>query len=384
LVFSKDGADNFYVRSDEPGVTGVHRLVFLADADAGYFAPRLPDDPSLTAARVFALAPAEIRPRLPAKVRAVAERVLREHLRVRATDRLSTSFDQLVAFFRAFEAKDLPVDTGDIYRDLCDTQAGVCRHRSFAFMVTANALGLPTRFVSNEAHAFVEVWFPKRGWQRVDLGGAALRLEVSGGEDKTLHRPRAEDPFAKPKEYRDNYTQLEGDIRGLRSEQISDRRKPSSEAPSSGDFDGAGSSGGSGAGPGSGAGTDEARAGDPPSDSGRITPNRSLPIAEPDPGKRTPVLVITRADPVTYRGGILHLEGRATVDGKPLADHPLDVFLSTAGRRGEDSRPLPRIFTAADGTFAADLKVPAGLSLAPHELHVSSPEDATYNGALSQ
>src|SRR5512135_2966967 len=42
LKFSKDGADNFYVRSDEASASGTYRLVFLADADEGYFAPSLP------------------------------------------------------------------------------------------------------------------------------------------------------------------------------------------------------------------------------------------------------------------------------------------------------------------------------------------------------
>ena len=62
---------------------------------------------------------------------------------------LGSSFNKLVAYFRAFAAKDRPPNTGDIYRDLVDSQAGVCRHRSFAFMVTANALGLPTRGTTN-------------------------------------------------------------------------------------------------------------------------------------------------------------------------------------------------------------------------------------------
>ncbi|MBP9088829.1 MAG: hypothetical protein KBG15_22085, partial [Kofleriaceae bacterium] len=42
LRFSKDSADNFYVRSDESNAQGTYRLRFLADADTGYFAPTLP------------------------------------------------------------------------------------------------------------------------------------------------------------------------------------------------------------------------------------------------------------------------------------------------------------------------------------------------------
>lgn len=382
LTFSKDGADNFFVRSDDSGSAGTYRLVFLADADAGYFAPALPTDRHYTPSIVASLAPRELRAELPAKVRRAAEQVLNQRIGVDSRTDLSVAFNKLVSYFRAFEAKDLPKDSGDIYLDLCNSQAGVCRHRSFAFMVTANALGLPTRYVTNEAHAFVEVWFPKRGWQRIDLGGAAMRLEVSGGDGKTLHRPRAEDPFAKPKEYSENYTQLEGDIKGLSQSQISDRRRPTDAAPASGDFDSSGSGSGNGSGTGSGsAGTPGADALSMP---GRITPDSKLPVAVPDPTKRTPELVITRADAVAYRGGSLHLEGRATVAGLPLPGRPIDVFISRAGGRGANSLLLRRVLTGADGTFSADFEVPASVKLAPHEIHISSPEDAEYNGALSQ
>lgn len=382
LTFSKDGADNFYVRSDDASSGGTFRLVFLADADAGYFAPSLPTDRRYTAAIVADLAPRQLRVDLPADVRTAAEEVL-TRLGVGRRDNLTDSFNRLVDYFRGFEAKDLTRDSGDIYRDLCFTRAGVCRHRSFAFMVTANALGIPTRYVTNEAHAFVEVWFPNRNWQRIDLGGAALRLEVSGGDGKTLHRPRAEDPFSKPKQYSENYTQLEGDIKGLSQSQISDRRRPTDAAPASGDFDASGAGSGSGSGLGTSSGSGSGSAADALSLPGRITPDKSLPVAQPDPLKKTPALEITRADSVAYRGGSLHLEGRATVAGQPLPGRPIDVFISPAGSGGKPARPLRRILTNRDGTFAADFDIPADVQLAPYEIHISSPEDAEYNGALS-
>jgi transglutaminase-like putative cysteine protease len=381
LTFSKDGADNFYVRSDDSGSAGTYRLVFLADADAGYFAPKLPDDRRYTAASVSAAAPPELKPRLPPRVRSVAESLLRDTLVISSRDDLRVAFNKLVEYFRGFEAKDPPSDSGDIYRDLCIAKAGVCRHRAFAFMITANTLGIPTRFVSNEAHAFVEVWFPGRNWQRVDLGGAALRLEVSGGEDKTLHRPRSEDPFNKPREYSENYTQLEGDISGLSQSQINERRRPTGDAPASGDVDGAGMTSGAGQSGQSGlAGSPS----DPFNLPGRITPNRDLPVATPDPKKPTPVLTVTRADSVAYRGGTLHIEGSAIADGKPLAGRPIDVYISRAGSRGVGSKLLRRVITAPNGTFSDDFDIPADVKLAPHEIHIASPEDAEYNGALSQ
>jgi transglutaminase-like putative cysteine protease len=368
--FEKDGADNFYVRTDEPHAAGTYRIVFLSDADAGYFAPELPPH-RITPRQVAQETPPELRTTLPPAVQRDAEITL-GHLGIDADMELGSAFNKLVGYFRGFEAKNPPPKSGDVYRDLCDSQAGVCRHRSFAFMITANALGIPTRFVSNEAHAFVEVWFPERGWQRIDLGGAALKLEVTGADDKTLHRPRADDPFAKPDSYKQNYTQLEGDIRGLSARQIADKRKSLDQAPPSGAFGpGAGRGGGSG-----GAGGDEGT-GD------RILPDPNLPAAQIDPAKPTPRLMVTTSSPSAYRGDSVHIEGRVDVGGKGLPDHRVDIFLAPAGSGGAHSKPLGNAVTGPDGSFRVDLPVPASVELATYEIWLSSPDDATYNGALS-
>jgi transglutaminase-like putative cysteine protease len=371
LKFEKDGADNFYVRSDESSASGTYRLVFLADADAGYFAPSLPK------ARYTPLTlgvPPDLRPRVPAEIRKEAQRTL-DKLGIDETMELGRVFNTMVAYFRAFEPKQITASSGNIYRDLCDTQAGVCRHRAFAFMITANALGIPTRFVENEAHAFVEVWFPERRWQRVDLGGAALRMEVTGADDKTLHRPRAEDPFAKPPEYKQNYTQLEGDIKGLTQQQIADKRRPLDQAPASGQFGAHG--GGSGGGSGSGGLADA-------TDPARITPDPNLPTVRQDPAKPTPLLDVTLVDPTAYRGDTIHIEGRVHVGQQSLANHPVDVYIAPSGKHGASSLPLGRVVTAADGTFRQDFAVPAQLDLKTYEIYLSTPEDAKYNAALSE
>lgn len=364
LRFTKDGADNFFVRSDDDRAAGTYRLVFLADADGGYFAPALPTGARYTPRRMLPLIPPALRPPLTDAVRAQATRTL-QRIGIDADMDLGVAFNKLVAYFRAFEAKALPPDTGNLYRDLCDSQAGVCRHRAFAFMITANTLGIPTRYVQNEAHAFVEVWFPERQWQRIDLGGAALRMDVTGADAKTLHRPRAEDPFAKPDEYKDNYTQLEGDIAGLSSAQLADKKKGLDQAPASGAFDAQG-------GAGSGA---------PVAD--RILPDPNLPYATQDPKKQMPRLVVTTADTSAFRGDLVHVEGRVAVGGKAIADHPVDVFLAPAGRGGANPIPLGRAVTDAAGRFSQDFSVPGALNLATYEIYLASPEDAFYNAALS-
>ncbi len=365
LKFEKDGSDNFYVRTDESSATGTYRLIFDVDADAGYFAPSLPVGRRFTSRMVATMTPAEIKPIVPDDVRRNALITLRK-LDLDADMELGVAFNKLVDYFRGFEAKPLP-STGDIYRDLCDSKAGVCRHRSFAFMITANALGIPTRYVQNEAHAFAEVWFPERGWQRIDLGGAALRMEVTGADDKTLHRPRADDPFSKPNEYKQNYTQLQGDIAGLTKQQIDDKQKPLDQAPASGAI---GSGAGSGRGSG-GVGPDS------------ILPDVTLPAVAMDPKKKNPKLEVTSADASAYRGGVLHVEALARVEGKPLPDHGIDVYLSPAGLHGASSKPLGRAVTGADGTFRQDFSIPAGTNLATYEIWLSSSPDSYYNAALS-
>jgi hypothetical protein len=361
LTFEKDGADNFYVRTDE-NVSGQYRLVFYCDADSGYFAPQLPKG-HLLVRDVAVRTPPELRPVVPAAVMKQAQITL-EKLGVDRDMSLDVSFNKLVGYFRAFQAGDIQHPTGDIYRDLCDSQAGVCRHRSFAFMITANALGIPTRFVENEAHAFVEVWFPDRNWQRIDLGGSALKMDVTGADNKTLHRPRAEDPFTKPPEYSKQYTQLEGEIKGLTDKQIADKHAPLSQSPASGSL---------GAGPGSA------------SQSGpdRITPDPTLPAVAQDPKKPTPALLVTQASENAYRGDVIHVEGSARVDGQGLANHVIDIYLAPAGEDGHNATHIGTATTDKAGVFRGDYTVPGSLGLSAYEIYLGSSEDATYNAALS-
>src|SRR5262249_39378907 len=145
-------------------------------------------------------------------------------LRVRPDGDLATTLNDLVRYFRAFEPGEIRQPTGNLYWDLASSQRGVCRHRSFAFMITANALGIPTRFVSNEAHAFAEVWVPVHGWLRIDLGGASNSFDVKNAEEKSMYRPRGADPFDKPPAYRNgSYSNLGGNVNGLTHEQIEER-----------------------------------------------------------------------------------------------------------------------------------------------------------------
>jgi len=365
LKFSKDGADNFYVRSDEANASGTYRLIFLADADSGYFAPSLPKT-RYKVRDVLAHAPPELRDQLAKMPDAVRKDAMQTLARVAVDENydLGVAFNALVSYFRAFQEGKIAHPTNDIYRDLCDSQTGVCRHRSFAFMITANALGIPTRYVENEAHAFVEVWFPERNWQRIDLGGAALRLDVSGAQDKTIHRPRGDDPFAKPPEYgKGSYSQLQGNISGLTDRQLADKHRPLDQAPSSGSFDSSGA--------GSGASPD------------RISPDATLPPQPPDPKKPTPTLRVTLADASAYRGASIHVEGIVQVDHKAVADHSVRIFIAPAGTAFKGAISLGSATSGPDGTFRVDLPIPPSVTLSTYEIGLASDDDAYFNAAVS-
>ena len=199
LQFSKDGGDNFYVQAP---VSGRVRLQVLMDASDAYFAREVEE--VLPIGTVANLYPDGL-PALPGRVREAAPAVWRA-IGVNPDMALAEALSRLVAYYRSFEPGAPPEETKDIYLDIALSRRGVCRHRSHAFVVTALSLGLPARFVSNEAHAFVEVWTPDGGWLRIDLGGGAEGMEVHGGEERRRHAPARPDPFEQPEQYARSYS----------------------------------------------------------------------------------------------------------------------------------------------------------------------------------
>ncbi|MBK9069875.1 MAG: transglutaminase domain-containing protein [Myxococcales bacterium] len=370
LRFSKDTADNFYVSAPRIKQPVSVRLVMHVDADAGYFAPALPQG-RWTPRLVAAQAPTGALARMPMEVRALAGQSLSE-LGLHQDVELGRAFNALVAYHRAFAAGDAPPREEGTYRDLFSAQVGVCRHRSFVFMITANALGIPTRYVTNEAHAFVEVWFPQRGWQRVDLGGAALNLQVYNGGDKTVHRPRSEDPFAKPDAYRDNYTQLRGDISGLSDTQREEQRDP--HAASSGEdtfSDHAGSATAAGA------------------DDGTPAPFNAPTLAAndgpPDPRRITPSLSL-RADATTKaRSESLGLAGTVTdrATGAPLAGLTVQLFLLPLDASLDQAVWIGAAVSDGMGTFSATATVPGSVAVGAYHVIAVTSEDLRHNAGRS-
>lgn len=362
LVFARDAADNFYLRAED-GAKGQHRVVVLVDAPAMYFAPKVPTGiPLRDVARKRPPLP------LPERVRASATTMLG---RLGISPELSAdrAVSRMVDYFRGFEAGTPPAPSGDIYLDLAQSKKGVCRHRAFAFMITANAAGIPTRYVTNEAHAFAEIWMPGPGWLRIDLGGAALELDVANEGDKTLYRPRGEDPFPKPRAYAENYTRLRGGVSGLSSQQMGDARGHSS-APA--------------AESGSGAAAEASR--DPRSTEPITAPTQRLPHprGEAIPGKKPLALAVDSIDKSGYRGEAVHVSGHAGGALGPPAGLRVDVYLAPAGTEGDGARIIGQAITDDKGAFSLTAALPPDLGLGEHEVYALSAGNDVYSPAISE
>lgn len=198
LAFYLDGAENLYVSSS---VRGRHRLVYLVDAAPTYFAGALwsRSERKPTLGEV----PRALVPALPGRWRREATRVLR-HIGVRTGpgEDYQEVLSRLVGYFRAFQMGEL--DEGgreSLYLRISLSQRGVCRHRGYAFVITALQAGIPARYVENELHVFVEVFVPHGSggmWRRINLGGAPLQQRVVEGESKVAYREKGGDPFERP------------------------------------------------------------------------------------------------------------------------------------------------------------------------------------------
>jgi hypothetical protein len=182
-----DGADNWFV---EPlgtlTATRARLVMVLAIARAAFGGP-------MSDAEWSDLPPVPPLPDHVAREAAVVQNAIGVSRRMRPRDAIS----KLVQYFRAFAAsKEPPHSRGSMYLDLALSRSGVCRHRAFAFLVTAQSLGIPTRMVLNEIHAWVEIHDGSM-WRRIDLGGAGHVSNLGAAEDRAVYEPAA-DPFGWP------------------------------------------------------------------------------------------------------------------------------------------------------------------------------------------
>lgn len=357
LHFERDGADNFYAVLDAPTDVGEVRVVFLTDAPRTYFG--MEESGTLPTAPAGALRD-EVLP-LPESVAADAALIARE-LDLSAEAPFDVVLGRLVEHFRAFvESSDPPNDTGRIYLDLTRGGRGVCRHRAYAFVITALHLGIAARFVQNEAHAWVEVHLPEsRGWLRVDLGGSAQGVRTHGpGDDAPPYRPDVSDPLPQPPAYR---AALEA---AANASLARDPRGNPGSATSNEGWTPVGEE----------AGEDES--GDGPVD---------VPAPEPTGGPtvaRAPLSLGVDQDVLSVRRGLtLEVSGRAESMGAPVSGLRVEICMFDPERARE--RLLGVAVTDENGVYRATVGVPTETPAGHYLLDVRSPGDAHVGPASAR
>ncbi len=324
----EDGAENWFVRAQTGGRSRlVMHLSIPRKTFGGAFAP----------VSTEALAP-YLTP-LPESAREAALRVA-EHIGVDPHASPAQMMIGLVHYFRKFQESDeLPVSSlaAELYEELAQSQKGVCRHRAYAFAITALGLGLPTRLVHNEAHAWVEV-FDSFLWHRVDLGGAASEIQDTNADPLLpLHRPPG-DPYSWPQGATPGLSAGMSAARTAsaleQGNAASSRADPQDRGPRPGDVT-------------QGSGAADASANEP-SDLARVGVVRALSQAPP------PVLSLAVKQSSLLRGHPLGVSGTARREGKPCRFSRVDIFLL----EGSSRTAIGSLSTDAQGKFQGQVTVP--------------------------
>jgi hypothetical protein len=317
LRLERDAADNFFATLLDQEAARV-RISWLVEEPWDYF------NTSLEGAIPLGV------PTLPNRIRRRADDIMRRIGIPRRGDAAET-LRALTGYFRAFEESDeAPRDTGDLLRDLTFGQRGICRHRAYAFTILAQAAGIPTRLLHNEAHAWVEVELREGQWLRIDLGGAAAGLRSRQSPRGPTYVPRARDPFPRPEAYLQ--TLREGAARAQ------ERRDTEARAESS---DGVTSQ---------------------PSPS----VDASADVSMQGGGLR---VRLNAREFRVYRGRPIAVSGRVTNQaGRGASGARLQIAL-----RGPSSDvPLGVTVSGPDGYFDARFGVPQGISVGPYQLLVNA------------
>ncbi|HXN33216.1 MAG TPA: transglutaminase-like domain-containing protein [Polyangiaceae bacterium] len=354
----RDGADNWFLQVYGAKSAVRSRLVMEVAIARTAFGGQL-GDPEWSALPMV--------PALPDNVAREATAV-RSALHVSRRMRPRQVIAKLVQYFRGFgDSDDSPRGRGSIYLDLALSKKGVCRHRAFAFLVTSLSLGIPTRLVANEAHAWVEV-HDGALWRRIDLGGAGRMTSAASDamSDRTPYVPPP-DGFAWPQNARRG-----GDM-------IADARSggPPSGAASStsgGWVPGGGTSGA--ALPGSRQPPDPGG-----SDPAPFAPGPGLGASGPD-GRPSSSLSIRAAATQAHRGHPLRVNGTVRADGEPCPHLAVELWLRAVGTRR--TFLLGTLATGDDGAYAGGIVVPGEAPLGDYDVIARTPGDARCGAGSSE
>jgi hypothetical protein len=331
VEISRDGADNWFARSlgQRRRVRAIMEVAIPRAVLGGE--PPLPSWDGMPAV-------APLPPRADRAAQTVAAVV-----GVSRADSPGEAVRKLVGYFRSFApSDDFPRGQDDIYLDLALSKKGVCRHRAFAFLITALGLGIPARMVTNEAHAWVEVQ-GERFFHRIDLGGAARAIDESGNDSSTAYQPSS-DPFPWP---------LNAD-RGASTQVV---RSNSGGQP--------------------GSATANASAPNPVPYVGQPVGTSAAVSMAPAP---LPSHVSLRnADHEVQRGNALRVAGTIETDGAACSQIRVDVALV----RGQVKIRVGSLVTDIDGVFSGAIVVPMSVVVGDYRVLVSTPGDSRCGAGAS-
>jgi hypothetical protein len=361
----KDGAENWFIEAES--TTRARVVMELSIARAAFGG----DFGNPSWAELLPVAP------LPASVQRSASEVT---AKIGVSRRLSPRDDvtKLVTYFRSFtESEDPPAPSRDIYLDLALSRKGVCRHRAFAFMVTALSLGLPTRMVVNEAHAWVEV-HDGRLWRRVDLGGAGQTLHDPLSNNVPYDPPP--DPFAWP----------QGATRG---DDLADRARharsgapastpsgapsatPSGAPSATGSASAASSAGANGPNGPDGNGPGGASGFGPSGAAGRGKPN-----ATPD-DRPSSIVTMSINGQDAHRGAPFKVRGQVSAEGEPCGHVSVEIVLHS---RRQGDVVIGQLATDERGTYDGAIVLPSAVPLGEYDVQARTLGDSRCGIGLSR
>jgi transglutaminase-like putative cysteine protease len=251
----------------------------------------------------------------------------------RATARETVS--ALVDYFRGFTESEDPLPKGvSTYLALALSKHGVCRHRAYAFMVTAMSLGIRSRVVMNEAHAWVEVW-DGEVWKRIDLGGAGSVLAETDSAPAAEYTPPP-DPFGWP-------------AGAARGEDLA-RTAPGFDLAA-------------------------------PATGGQSLPSGSL--ARPMPGDTRPVahLTLLAGDSTATRGQPLRVHGEVLADGLPCVSAVVSILFRDTSTGGTVT--VGGLATNDRGVYDGALSVPSSVPIGHYEVVASTDGTSRCGGGVS-
>jgi hypothetical protein len=271
---------------------------------------------------------------------------------------------KMVDYFRTFAPSDEPPrERDDIYLDLALSKKGVCRHRAFAFLVTALNVGIPARMVVNEAHAWVEA-FDGNLWHRIDLGGAANNLET----EQDASRP----PYVPPPDpYRWPEVQDSGQSLADRS-----RNTPSGQQSGGGDAQNGG--------PGSTPSPSSAPSAASASSASSAVPSASPPPEPPPPERSGPPSEISvgEVNRDVRRGTPIRLQGEVKSAGNICPFVRVDVVLR--GPAALEGIVVGSLSTDERGAYDGSVVVPRELSLGDYDLSLRTPGGSSCAAGVSK